>query len=374
MERQPRRRLNPHLGMEIDCHGLDLMKPMGKEDAKFIFQQAVEHKVLVLRNTGLEATSAGSKAYHELCREFQIASLEGSDAESKEKLHLEYNYPNPFSDSTVPSLETPGLAVVGPFPNKKGVIGNTGWHMDGDYCTTPCWFTCLRMSRLPQDTETGDVFPCGDTMFADATVAWDDLPAEEKEFLSGLKTVNDWKVSFPGVGMKAKQGIQKYIDRIQKMDELYPSTERPLVRKHPVTGRLAAIAGPWVTSHIVDSANQRMSQEQTREIFLRLRRLCEVPEYQLRVSWRDPGTVIFYDNYAVYHRVVADFYQTPPESRMGENIGTRMFPLSYNVNVHGVEIDDSHTMHADAFLNASGGKYNATANNYAIKTDATSKL
>merc|ERR1711959_508515 len=116
--------------------------------------------------------------------------------------------------------------------------------------------------------------------------------------------------------MKAKQGIQKYIDRIQKMDELYPSTERPLVRKHPVTGRLAAIAGPWVTSHIVDSANQRMSQEQTREIFLRLRRLCEGPEYQLRVSWRDPGTVIFYDNYAVYHRVVADFYQTPPESRM----------------------------------------------------------
>ena len=53
VEQLRRRRLNPHLGLEIDCAGLDLTRPMRRAEARPLFESAVEHKVLVLRNTGL---------------------------------------------------------------------------------------------------------------------------------------------------------------------------------------------------------------------------------------------------------------------------------------------------------------------------------
>ena len=129
---------------------------------------------------------------------------------------------------------------------------------------------------------------------------------------------------------------------MREFDRLYPSVERPLVRLHPVTGKMALLGDASAVSHIVG-----MTRDQTRAVFERITRLCEVPEYQLRLGWQSEGDVIIHDNYATMHRVVADFYHIPLESRLVENIGTLGFPQGHNVVLApgSVEIDDSHNQH-----------------------------
>ena len=63
-----------------------------------------------------------------------------------------------------------------------------------------------------------------------------------------------------------------------------------------------------------------------------------VPEYQLRLPWRQEGDVVIFDNYVVKHRVVADFYDIPPGSRALNNCGTRGYPHAQNVLVPGTEV------------------------------------
>ena len=43
------------------------------------------------------------------------------------------------------------------------------------------------MAQIPRDPETAEVLPCGDTMWADMTVAFEDLGPEEKEEMQHLK-------------------------------------------------------------------------------------------------------------------------------------------------------------------------------------------
>ena len=54
----------------------------------------------------------------------------------------------------------------------------------------------------------------------------------------------------------------------------------------------------------------------------------EVPEYQLRLPWHSETDIVIFDNYVLCHRVVADFYNIPPESRLLENIPTKGYPCT----------------------------------------------
>lgn len=238
----------------------------------------------------------------------------------------------------------PAIQLIGPWPAARSqAIGNAVWHSDREFCHHGSWFTLLRMSKIPRDPETGEVLPCGDTMWADMSVAWEDLPPEEKEFYENLKGVYDWKVAILHVKRQAEQNVPGAAERLAELNRIYPSIERPLARKHPVTGKTALIgADPAYLSHIVG-----LSKEQRDEIVQRGSQLCEVPEYQLRLGWHSEGDVVIYDNYVVKHRVVADFYNIPPESRLLENIGTKGHPMAQNVLRPDAEIDDSHTKHND---------------------------
>lgn len=137
--------------------------------------------------------------------------------------------------------------------------------------------------------------------------------------------------------VRAAEGRGGGVERFRAVDADFPSVERPFVRRHPLTGKLALMGFKGAfASHIAG-----VSREQTWEIFRRAERLCEVPEYQLRVPWCAEGDVVIVDNYCVKHRVVADFYGIPPESRLFENIGTKGIPSSDNVVLPaGQDIDE----------------------------------
>lgn len=332
MEHLRRRKLNPHLGVEIDCTGVDLTKPLSREGVRSLFESLMGHKVVALRKTGLTT----ALQHQELARQLQACSLEGTGVERLEELAFEPdglgNRVSPFGKGAL--IETaPGVSLVGPWPTKKGAIGNAVFHADQEFWQHGCWFTSLRMVKIPRDPKTGEVLPCGDTMWADMTVAWEDLPEEEKQSLEKLRCVYDWKVAIPHIKLRAEQGVAGYAERLAALNELYPPVERPLVRPHPVTGKKALMASPAYASHIVG-----MTQEDSLALLQRIMRLCEVPEYQLRLPWQDEGDVIIMDNYVLHHRVVADFYNIPAESRLLENIATKGHPQLHNVLCPGAEI------------------------------------
>merc|ERR1719387_1664746 len=177
-------------------------------------------------------------------------------------------------------------------------------------------------------------------MWADMSVAFDDLPEAEKEELRNLKAVFDWRVAFPNIKKRAEEGREGYAERYENICQNLPPIERPVVRPHPVTGRLALKADPSYVSHIVGK-----SKEESDAILQRIARLCEVPEYQLRLAWQSEGDVIIFDNYSTCHRVVADFYNIPRESRTLENCPTKGYPSAFNVLVPGAEVDDSRNPH-----------------------------
>lgn len=177
-------------------------------------------------------------------------------------------------------------------------------------------------------------------MWADLSVAWEDLPAEEKAELESLHCVYDWKVAVPHVKLRMEQGVEGYAERYQALNKLYPPVERPLVREHPITKRKFIMGSPGYASHIVG-----MSREESLALLRKIMRLCEVPEYQLRLSWENEGDVVIFDNYGLHHRVVADFYHIPPRSRLLENIATKGYPSTQDVLVPGEEVDENRAVH-----------------------------
>lgn len=222
----------------------------------------------------------------------------------------------------------------------------------------------LRMVQIPRDVETGEVLPVGDTMFADMSVAWDDLPTEEKEMYERLQCVSDWKVGLPHLRRRVEQGVPGASERFEDLSLRFLPVERPVVRRHPYTGRMTIKADPGYVSHIIG-----MSPEESRALLLKVMRLCEVPEYQLRLPWLAEGDIMLFDNYAVEHRVVTDFYDIPAESRTLENIGTQGYPEAHNVLVPGTDIirvnthaeerrQEQSSFSAERYLQADGPKKN----------------
>eukprot|EP00935_MAST-01C_sp_MAST-1C-sp1_P002567 g2567.t1 len=280
-----KRQLNLHLGAEIDCSGIDLSKPMSDETNSFLFDSLMEHKVVALRNTRL-----GTAAFAEFARQVQEFSLRGTEIPDPDVLLYESKkrgrgIPSPIESSYIP--EHQGVLGIGPWPSKTGAIGNSVWHADSEYFHYASWFTLLRMAKLPlyqEGEQKGEVIPCGDTLWADTTLMFDQLSDEDKKQLRGKRCVYDWKVAYPHVKLKAaKTGDWS---RVEALNALYPPVERPVVQAHPITGELALAADPAYVSHIVG-----LSPEESKTILERTTRLCDRPEYQLRLPWRSEGDI-----------------------------------------------------------------------------------
>lgn len=115
----------------------------------------------------------------------------------------------------------------------------------------------------------------------------------------------------------------------------------------PLDAQSNVVKGSYARITQLVDAHSNVLLKKTKEILQRITRLCEVPEYQLRLPWHNEGDVIIFDNYALCHRVVADFYDIPAESRLLENIGTKGYPSAHDVLVQNVGIDASRNPHHD---------------------------
>jgi len=172
----------------------------------------------------------------------------------------------------VPSIEGyPGLMrIYDPNP-----ITQT-WHSDTTHAARPPSLTLLLARTIPPYG--------GDTMWANAYAAFDDLSEGLRTTLRTLRAVHK------GTELAGDAGL----------DQDSVTTVHPVVRTHPETGREALfVNGNYVTQF------EGWSPEDSAPLLTYLYSQFTKPEYQYRHHWQ-VGDLVIWDNRSTQHSVVGD--------------------------------------------------------------------
>jgi len=254
--------LTPHLGAEIA--GVDLTAALSNREIDELHSALAEHQVIFFRDQKLDYDSAKA-----LGRHFG-------------ELHIHPNTPGPEGH--------PEILPIHADANSKRVAGER-WHSDVSCDAEPPLGSILYLHTVPP---VG-----GDTLFASQRAAYDALSPRMKTYLEGLTALHDGGPTYREIN--AKIGIPD-------TGKIYPTAVHPVVRTHPMTGRKTLFVNSWFTVRI-----NELPDDESRAV---LHFLCEHatrPDFQVRFHWL-PHSVAFWDNRAVQHLAVWDYF---PQTRSG---------------------------------------------------------
>jgi taurine dioxygenase len=239
--------------------GVDLREPLDDETFAELDQAWREYKVLLFRDQHLTA---------------------------RQHAELLMRWGDLTDDQLAPTTDKNPIDCLVEFTRDGATPGlENGWHVDGTFRLQPTAGTMLRAIEVP---EFG-----GDTMFADMAAAYDNLPPEVQRQVDGLTATHDWSM-----GAYAN----KYADQLEHFRTILPPVEHPVVLRHPTTGRKTLFVNRFFTKCI-----NGVSPEESDALLDHLCRQADVPEYQLRFHW-EPGSIAFWDNIAVQHYGVNDYF------------------------------------------------------------------
>jgi taurine dioxygenase len=255
------RKVTPHCGAEV--HGVDLSTQVDEGVAKQLQDALAEHCVLFFRNQ--QMTPDQQKAFG---RRFG-------------DLHIHPAYPMLLDGH-------PEIMVIYADERSKRVAGED-WHSDVSCDAEPPLGTVLYMVDVPP---VG-----GDTLFASMYAAYDTLSAPMKRLLEGMTAIHDGERLYRG----RYEGV---VDE----GKVYPKSEHPVIRTHPVSGRKALFVNRGFTTRIT-----QLEKHESDAVLEMLYRHIETPEFQCRFQWQ-PGSVAFWDNRCAQHHAMWDYY---PHRRRG---------------------------------------------------------
>lgn len=254
--------LTPAIGAEIG--NIDLRKVSSDEIAD-IRAALLEYKVVFFRDQTL------TQAEHiSFAREFG---------------DLEIHPATPKSQSN------PEVLHIAHGPESKGK--ENFWHSDVTWREKPSLGSILKAVEVPA---VG-----GDTLFANMVMAYELLPDDIKEVITGRVAVHDIARVFAGRLNKSAEELR----------ERYPPMEHPIVRTHPETGESVLYVNTAFTSHIKD-----MEEGDSARLLRKLYRTAANPEIQCRFRWQ-PGSLAFWDNRASQHFASSDYF---PQVRKMERV------------------------------------------------------
>ncbi|MEB8344094.1 TauD/TfdA dioxygenase family protein [Streptomyces endophyticus] len=255
----------PGIGAEV--RGLDLSADHGAETFAELKRALLEWKVLFFRDQRLTAQRQAEVAAHwgELEDHAFLPKVEGTKA-----IRLEHDGSRPGTENI--------------------------WHSDVTFSETPPLGSLLRAVQVP---EVG-----GDTLWADMGAAYDGLPQDVKDRIENLRAVNE--IPLPKGGADAA-----LVESIEAARAAREPVSHPVVRTHPETGRKLLYVNAVFTSRI-----EGLPEQESRDLLDLLFRQAHYPEYQVRFHW-EPGSVAFWDNRAVQHYAVSDYF---PRVRVMERV------------------------------------------------------
>jgi len=182
--------------------------------------------------------------------------------------------------------EYPELQTISLDPQVSGAAeylkGSLFWHIDGTNQDIPPLASMLSARELPAEGAA--------TEFCNTYAAYEDLPAEERAKLAGLRVVHSLEQSQRVFVPRPSE------EQLAAWRRVRPR-ERPLVWTHR-SGRKSLVLGS-TASHVVG-----MEADASRALIDRLQSWATRPEFVYRHAWR-PGDVVMWDNRGTMHRASA---------------------------------------------------------------------
>jgi alpha-ketoglutarate-dependent taurine dioxygenase len=165
------------------------------------------------------------------------------------------------------------------------------WHSDVTFRARPSFGAVLHARALPPIG--------GDTIWCDASAAYEGLSDEVKAQIEGRTATHDLLLDF---------GDRIASDRRNAIAAEFPAQHHPIVRTHPETGERVLFVNASFTSCIDD-----MEEREGAALLRHLLDQFKTPEYQVRFRWT-PSAVAIWDNRSTQHYPVADYW--PAKRRM----------------------------------------------------------
>lgn len=165
--------------------------------------------------------------------------------------------------------------------------GNEGWHTDSSYMPVSAKASLLSAHVVPA---TG-----GQTEWADMRAAYDVLSHEMKTRIDGLCARHSIRYSQARAGLQGEAGYGT---------DVTDPPLRPLVKRHPVTGRPSLFIGRH--AHAIPGLAPSESEALLDEL---LAAACVRPRVH-RHTW-EPGDIAVWDNRCVLHRALPYDYTQP---------------------------------------------------------------
>lgn len=253
-------RIGGNIGAEI--RGVDLRRPIPREQFDALHAAFVQHQVLVFRDQDI--TLDEQMAFGRLFGELSIHPFSPNLDDKREVIVLDYSADNP------PAL-------------------TDQWHSDETFRTAPPMLTILRAKVVP---EYG-----GDTLFASMSAAYAGLSERMKQYIHGLEAIHDFK-PFRHLFTSSEAHQRK----LREIEQQFPNPSHPVVRVHPVTRRRIINVNAQFTVKI-----KGLKDDESRMVLDYLYSRAAIPEYQMRVRWQ-PHTVVMWDNRSVQHYAPHDYY------------------------------------------------------------------
>ena len=152
-----------------------------------------------------------------------------------------------------------------------------GWHTDVTFAPQPPMGSILRAIEVPSYG--------GDTMWLDLEAAYAGLSPTMQAFAATLSAKHSAPRAFFVAGDTSGEVI---------------TSEHPVVRTHPATGRRCLFVNPGFTRKI-----SGLTAEESFTLLTMFHTHCQQPEYQVRVHWQ-PDMIGMWDNRCTQHKVVSD--------------------------------------------------------------------
>jgi len=171
-------------------------------------------------------------------------------------------------------------------PDEKATNFGAGWHSDWSFQEHPPAATILRSEVVPP---VG-----GDTLFCDASCAYEALSDTTKAMLAPLRAIHSAARPYGTKGVFAREAEARTM-RIITSVEAEKTQVHPLVRTHPVTGRKALFVSPVYTVGI-----EGMHPAEADAILGYLFKHLTQEQFIYRHKWQ-AGMVLMWDNRCTMH-------------------------------------------------------------------------
>jgi len=265
------------LGATIE--GLDLAKPLSKEEVEAVLRVLGEHGVIRFPRQKLTGR--------------QLADFSARFGE------LEINVANAYQEPGIPEVMILSNIVENGKPIGLADAGQD-WHTDMSYSRMIAFANVLYGIKIPK--RNGQ--PLGATEFSSMHAAYDGLPADLKRRLEGMTVLHDFDKFWEG--MRNRGSKRPPLTEAQRRAK--PPVSHPIFLAHPITKRKVLYANPGYSIRI-----NELPEKESDEVLEFLFEHQLKPEYRYAFHWAE-GDVLMWEDIGTIHNAVGDY--GPDEHRL----------------------------------------------------------